>query len=172
MGDTCKLCQDSECTIFFFGNSRCLATTVGNMSGSPRVAPTHRRAINGFCTCMENHCMDIEGSVCRPEADGWTANVQTNQCECGLGYCLIPYADQVIESASKYHCMKMTKTMTRNATDGMCGCAEGSPKIESSDPAEAMPEKLPACKVYPSTPVKKVYKQGPMYPEFTCMAEP
>jgi len=172
VGDQCYQCQDSDCTVFFFGNSHCLKTTKSNSTQEGHVAPLHIRRISGFCSCAENHCMDIEGAMCRPEKDGWVANVETNVCECGLGYCLMPLAEQVISSPSKYHCQKMKSTMIRNKTTSMCMCAKGTPAVESDDPAEASPEKHPACKVYPSTPVWKMPHQGPIYPEFSCMADP
>lgn len=173
IGDRCHLCKDDECTAFFFSNSHCMRTTASNISVSAsKTAPLHVRRISGFCRCAENHCMDIDGAKCRPEKDGWTAHTDTNLCECGLGHCLMPMADQVISSPSKYHCQKLKDTLIRNEKTGLCECAPGSPKVESADPAKASPEKLASCKVYPSTPVLKIPNQGPVYPEFACMAEP
>lgn len=172
LGDRCQLCRDDECTVFFFGTSRCLATKASNSSSVSKVAPLHVRHLSGFCKCAENHCMDIEGSKCRPEADGWIAHRDTGVCECGHGHCLMPLAQQTISTASKYHCQKMKSTMIRNLKTSLCECAEGSPEVNSTDPAIARAAKLPSCKVYPSTPIKKIVHQGPVYPEFSCVADP
>jgi len=118
--------------------------------------------------------MDIDGAKCRPENEGWTANIETGICECGLGHCLMPMANQAISSPSKFHCQKFKNppTMVRNATTALCQCAPGTDEVVSSDPAEARPAKLDSCKVYPSTPVLKIPNQGPLYPEFACVATP
>lgn len=176
VSDKCRLCKDDECTIFHFGASHCLPTQASNRSATSskktQAVRLHIRQVSGFCQCAENHCMDIDGSKCRPEKDGWVANFKTNQCECGLGYCLMPMSTQGTNSPSKYHCTKLTDAMERNPATGICECAKPTPAVTSTDPALASPARTAGCKVYPSTPVSRVPNQGVLYPEFSCMRDP
>lgn len=112
--------------------------------------------------------MDIDGSKCRPEKDGWVAHYKSGMCECGLGFCLMPIAKGLF-SPSKYHCMKLNPQLTRNAATGICECSKEEAGVASSDPAVATPPRVASCKVVPSTPVANNFDNTPLYAEFSCM---
>jgi cysteine-rich repeat protein len=171
-GDKCYVCKESQCTILFNKSFRCLNTkhSKGKKNLQP---PTHVRDGSGFCKCAQNHCISISGGDCLAAGrNGWVENLETGKCECGLGHCLMPYGKQTIESPTKYHCMKLNKAMVRNFNTTKCECAKGSPAVISDDPSTAKRLTFSACKVYPTTPIKRMPHQGPIFPEFACQVEP
>jgi len=172
-GDKCHVCPATACTIYHNKQYRCNELDpTKKPKKATKVAPTHVRAGSGFCMCAPNHCQDVDGAACRPVGHGWELDMTTGKCRCGLGYCLLPFAAQTIASSEKYHCFKMTKEYVRAANSSICKCSAGSPEVLSTDPAVAQRFTLPACKVYPSTPLKKIKHQGASYGAFSCHSAP
>lgn len=170
-GDACFVCKESQCTILVNKKYQCL-TFKSSKKGKAARQSSYVRQPSGFCGCAQNHCMDIDGAVCRPTAEGWFRNVKTGTCECSLGRCLMPYGSKTNVVASKYHCMKTTKETVRNANTTLCECAPASKAVSSDDPAQVKGNSTAACKAYPSSPILKVPSVGDVYPEFSCKGSP